>query len=434
MEFRLRSILRKWMEIGTSPEYLKAKNNKIYSLNKLIIIMLSMIVLSLLTNIINWSWTDFDTIFYPGCISIILLGGLANTKGNYRLSIMIIFISIDLLLMYTSIITGNKFLIALSYIINMLIVFFFFDELSYRFLFACFQIVLFSIVVYLILDVRIYSPEPKATTINTIIVYTLCYFLIFILAKLSGDMNVRSHFQKKKLLNSLQEKNKEIEDAYKGMEEFAYAISHDFKAPLRNMNGFAGLLSRDLAKGKTQNLEDYAKFIQDNSNKLSRMIDDVLSYSRLGSEQYGEKSVVDINKLLEYQSLQLKNMHPNAVFELEDIPPIQGNKSKLTMLFQNLMENGLKYNDKEQPLIRIESRSNGVNRYISIQDNGIGIDKEHEESIFQLFRRLHTDEEYEGTGIGLANCKKIVEDHLEGNIILESEKGAGSTFIISIPK
>jgi light-regulated signal transduction histidine kinase (bacteriophytochrome) len=225
--------------------------------------------------------------------------------------------------------------------------------------------------------------------------------------------------------NQLQLKNKELN-------QFAYIVSHDLKAPLRTITSFI-----DLLKGQHQNqLDEETKamfgFISEAALRMDKLITDILDFSRIGETK--EMAMVDLRKLVEIiqQDLAERINDTKASIKVGDLPKIKGYETELRMLLQNLIGNALKFNKPgRNPEIEIYAKEeNGWT--IFIKDNGIGIAEKHQEKIFGVFQRLHDQDNYEGTGIGLAHCKKIVELH-NGELGVESIPDEGSTFYFSIP-
>ena len=231
--------------------------------------------------------------------------------------------------------------------------------------------------------------------------------------------------QKDDLLQQLQLKNTELE-------RFAYITSHDLKEPVKNIEGFAGILKRDLAKeGITERLQ-IVNMIYDSAKRMTTLIDSILKFSRLEKDGLVFESI-DLNTLIH----EFKQTHSHflkdrkATIQHDQLPQIQGNKTYLSLLFQNLIENALKYNESDIPSVKIVALREKNNIHLIINDNGIGIKEEYATYVFEPFRRLHNRSKYKGAGLGLAICKKIVENH-SGKIWVESGT-TGSQFNILLP-
>jgi PAS domain S-box-containing protein len=233
----------------------------------------------------------------------------------------------------------------------------------------------------------------------------------------------------------LADKAKELSHSNEELERFAYVASHDLQEPLRMVTSFLQLLEKrynDLLDDKGR---QYIHFAVDGASRMKEVLVDLLEYSRIGRENEKVKEV-DLNEVLARVLRNLKESleaKPGAKIEIDDLPTISGNKTEMIQLFQNLLSNALKYQSKKPPAIAVLNRSTDTDYVIGVQDNGIGIDKLYYDKIFIIFQRLHSGKSFSGTGIGLAICKKIV-DNLEGKIWVESSLGLGSIFWIKLPK
>jgi signal transduction histidine kinase len=232
----------------------------------------------------------------------------------------------------------------------------------------------------------------------------------------------------------LKESNHLLEQSNVELERFAYIASHDLKSPLRNVISFLNLIERKLKPVEDQNIAEYLRFASENARQMHQLIQDVLEFSRVNSKDHS-KSQVDLNETLMLISQNLKDEmeRKNAVVFANYLPVIEANSVHILQLLQNLISNGLKYNRSKQPRVVVSHRAEEEKHVFSVRDNGIGISPEYHEQIFEMFKRLHTKEEFAGTGIGLALCRKIVHNH-GGSIWLESSEGQGTTFYFSIPK
>jgi PAS domain S-box-containing protein len=220
----------------------------------------------------------------------------------------------------------------------------------------------------------------------------------------------------------------------KELEQFAYVASHDLQEPLRMVTSFTQLLERRYKNKLDREADDYIGFIVEGSKRMKYLIDDLLEFSRLNTQVREFESVL-LEIALEdvLRNLTASIAENNAQITHDPLPAIMGDPSQINQLLQNLITNAIKFHGDESPKIHISAVESGDEWIIGVSDEGIGIDPEHQEQIFRIFKRLHTREEYEGTGIGLAICKRIVDRH-NGKIWVESELGKGSTFYFTIPK
>jgi PAS domain S-box-containing protein len=218
------------------------------------------------------------------------------------------------------------------------------------------------------------------------------------------------------------------------LQQFAYVVSHDLKAPLRIVKGFLNLLRENTQHHLDSESEEYIHFAIDGIEKMERLIQDLLNYSRINSR--GQEPVpTDAEAVLRdvLLGLELSLEAQDTEVTHDTLPTVMADATQLRQLFQNLIDNALKFsNHQQQPRVHIGVERQGNEWAFSVGDNGIGIAAKDQERIFGVFERLYTDEEYEGTGIGLAVCKKIVERH-GGRMWVESEVGEGSTFYFTLP-
>jgi PAS domain S-box-containing protein len=218
------------------------------------------------------------------------------------------------------------------------------------------------------------------------------------------------------------------------LEQFAYVASHDLQEPLRTVSGFVELLKRHFKDQHDENVTKYINYITDASDRMRRLVQDLLDYSRLGRERILEP--IDCNQVVQQvlNDLTMAVQESGAVIHIDRLPIISGYATEMKQLFQNLISNSIKFRKPGQPaVISISAMPKEEYWQFKITDNGIGIQDKYWERIFIIFQRLHTKNEYEGTGIGLAHCKKIAELH-NGKIWVDSAPGEGATFYFTIRK
>lgn len=231
----------------------------------------------------------------------------------------------------------------------------------------------------------------------------------------------------------LEKLNKELLRSNQELENFAYVATHDLQEPLRMITSFTQLLELRYEDKFDKTAKEYMGFIVEGGKRMYDLINGLLAYSRISSKGINF-SVVDLNKIVDTVKLNLAyiiNLR-NCKIECGKLPCLEADQNMMIQLFQNLIANGIKFS-KGAPRIHISCKSEKKHYIISVRDEGIGIDHQYFEKIFGIYKRLVPRDEYEGTGIGLAICKKILENH-NGKIWVESETGKGSTFIFSIPK
>ncbi|MFN8288207.1 MAG: ATP-binding protein [Chitinophagales bacterium] len=232
----------------------------------------------------------------------------------------------------------------------------------------------------------------------------------------------------------LESKARKLELSNRELEEFAYVVSHDMKQPIRTIISYLSLLRRKYKDSIDAEGQEYINFSIEGANKMSDLIRDILQYSRM-EQQLDFIKEVDLNSIVNkvYGGLKEAIQSNNAKITCDSLPVVKGNDTMLLELFQNLIENGMKYNRNETKTVDIKLHDKGQYWQFDVSDNGIGFEEKYADQIFKIFKRLHSDNEFQGTGIGLAVCQKAIEKH-GGRIWANSVPGQGSTFHFTLPK
>ncbi len=218
------------------------------------------------------------------------------------------------------------------------------------------------------------------------------------------------------------------------LEQFAYVASHDLQEPLRMVSSYMQLLSERYESELDETGQRYIHYAVDGAGRMQNLVRDLLSFSRVGSRGL-EKVPTDLNRVVgqTLNNFEVAIKDCGAVVTSDDLPTVNGDPGQLTQLVQNLIGNAIKFHGATQPEVRISAERRPDEWLFSVADNGVGFDAKYAERVFVIFKRLHSREEYPGTGIGLAICKKIVERH-GGRIWAESEIGRGTTIFFTLPQ
>ena len=231
----------------------------------------------------------------------------------------------------------------------------------------------------------------------------------------------------------LRAQNKELTRSNEELRQFAYVVSHDLKSPLRTIVSFIQLIRRKSKADKDPVVEEYMDHVVQGAKQMNALISDLLTYAQIGGSQTIRQPILlreVFDEILHALSEPVRTA--GARVDIGALPLVYGVRHQITLLFQNLIENALKFSGEKPPRIEISSNASGNFWIISVKDHGIGIEPQYQQDIFQIFRRLHP-RQVEGTGIGLSICKKIVDLH-EGRIEVQSRLGEGTTFLVWLPK
>lgn len=242
---------------------------------------------------------------------------------------------------------------------------------------------------------------------------------------------------KKELERQVLERTRELEEVNEELEAFSYSVSHDLRAPLRAITGFGQILKQDYSSSLDKEGNRLLDIVIENANNMGELIDDILTFSRLGRSSLS-RSKFSFENLCEavYQGLILteKNLKDRIELTFKQLPAINADAKMIRQAVENLLSNAIKYSSMNDGPIRIEIGCKKTDEFYRfyIKDNGIGFDPEYSHKLFEIFQRLHSQEEFEGTGVGLALVKRIINRH-DGTIWAEGMPGHGSTFYFTLP-
>ncbi|ELY45394.1 PAS domain S-box protein [Natronorubrum tibetense] len=242
-----------------------------------------------------------------------------------------------------------------------------------------------------------------------------------------SDITERTEYQRR-----LEETIAQLEESNERLEHFAYAASHDLQEPLRMVSSYLRLVEDRYGDQLDEDGEEFLEFAVDGADRMREMIEGLLAYSRV--ETRGDPlEPTDLDAVFEdvVADLQLQIEESDAEITIDELPRVEGDASQLRQVFQNLLTNAITYSGEEPPRIHIEAERRDRNWVVSVHDEGIGIEAEDQERVFEVFQRLHSRGKHSGTGIGLALCQRIIERH-GGDIWLDSEPGEGTTFSFTL--
>ena len=241
--------------------------------------------------------------------------------------------------------------------------------------------------------------------------------------------------QEIKQLNTDLEKNVvQLEISNKDLESFSYSVSHDLRAPLRSINGYAKIIEEEYHASFDDELKRLFSIIKNNANKMGALIDDLLAFSRLGKKEIS-KTPVDVTAMVHRVLKEMEmNIGPHVTVTVDELSPTEGDYNLLYQVFVNLISNAIKYSSKKtHPIVEIKSERNENEIIYFVKDNGTGFNQDYAPKLFGVFQRLHNNDEFEGTGVGLAIVHRIVMKH-GGRVWAEGEIDKGATFYFSLPR
>lgn len=224
-----------------------------------------------------------------------------------------------------------------------------------------------------------------------------------------------------------------LERQTRELEEFAWIMAHDLQEPLRSVTSYTQLLSKYYTGRLDADADDFIGYAVSGAQRMKSLLVDIMRYTGLGinAVDFGDVRMRDVAVAVQAEMKELIEQS-GARIEILDLPVVQGDAPQLAQLLRNLLDNGLKFRGAEPARIVVAAERSGADWTFSVSDNGIGLEQQYADRIFAIFQRLHTAEQYPGTGIGLAICRKVVERH-RGRIWVESKPGGGSTFFFSLP-
>lgn len=313
--------------------------------------------------------------------------------------------------------------IATSIIVSFL---FFEDEMKF-----CLKVVVYNILLFSIPTFYLWYYPPILGKIDypldEIVIFLICISWIYVIYYYYNS-------RRQEYISSLEKTNQELIEKKLELERFTYIASHDLKSPLRNINSFLGLIKRGIKNEEYSELDEYLDYVNTASFQMNNLLEGILSFSKLNHNASLPYELADLNEPLgtAMENIRTEIEEKNALLEYEELPHYLCNPSDFVIIFQNLIQNGIKYNESAEPAISIKSYQETDRIVIEIKDNGIGIPEEYRLQIFNLFQRLHTHQSYQGTGLGLGIVKKLI-DKYGGTISVESEVGEYSIFKIQLP-
>jgi len=443
----LKNLTAIWNKISNLGNSTKLSNDEILNL-KLVNILCSIGIFFSFANLVMFSIkSSFTSTLISLCFLITLTALFVLNTKHYFITVKVsIIVIISAIISFIYLNYGSQIEVVPLYFVLMLLSIFLFNKLLHHILSIVFIATLFfASKLYIHYFGRLNQVEITLESPLTFMFFSVISFIVLIQSiKYRYNNYIDEKNERVKTLKIINDKykasqlllkksNETLDDKNKELEQFVYIASHDLKAPLRNILSFNTLIKKKLENSTNEEVKNYVSFINESGLKMNVLIDSILDYGKLKKLDQQNKTKVDLNLLVKEISLMvIQNNSKEVKIYCEELPLIFAHNVAFEQLFKNIIENGIKYNESDLPSIKIWTESEDNQFVIYIKDNGIGIQEKYIDSVFEMFKRLHSNSEYEGTGIGLAICKKIVDMH-DGTISIESEKGKGSIFKMQFP-
>lgn len=436
-------MLNKILSVGLADDLPRYRKSRVYVMNRISIVTIGLILFLSFMNI--FAKDDLAIFYYYSFyLFIALLILFAHHQKRYNLSDYVINILYPVGFFLTAITIGADYQVEYLLFLTGATTNYYAEKGRIKhFLFAWNVLLLIAIKIYFAYyPAPLIDLNPAFILFFTITISLFIIILFYLFLEINSNTNTRLKKKLRKLTNKqeqiieertteIQKKSAALEESNYELNRFASISAHDLREPLRNIMGFAQLLERNLIQGKTTDNLEYLEYIKKGVARMDTITNDIVDYTRLETK-ISQISEVDTNEIVDNICIDFMEYHSNLIITKEVLPSLKINETLCQNLFHHLIKNAIQYCNQSTIIVNIKCKIVNDFYQFEIHDNGIGIEKDYFETIFELFKRLHNDSKYAGSGIGLAICKKIIKAY-NGTIWLESEVNTGSIFYFKLP-
>lgn len=417
--------------IGITPGIDISESKRISFVNRIVAVLCLFVFSSIIINLVLHSFLFVPVLSIA--LAVLFSIYLWNVRGYFLFSKVLLMLSILGLLTYMCLKAGRGSGIEFYFLSVTVLPVIIFGSYPRVFVYQ-FLCILCLVFIRFETDVHPNAVEPEIYKVFYVVNSFYSALLIILAIIFFRNTNEKHERQLTTQKNVIEANNNRLEDMNKELDSFTYSVSHDLRAPLRTINGFSRIIKEKYADAIDDEGRELLDYMMSNARKMNDLINDLLEFSRSGKLEI--KAVrVDMNELVQeaYNEIDKQEIKSRTSFNVHPLPIVQADPVLMKQVFINLLSNALKYSaSRERPEIEVGAKLENNHVTFYIKDNGVGFDPGQSGRLFNVFQRLHSDSEYEGTGVGLAIVRSVVSRH-GGKVWAEAQPGKGAIFYFTLP-